>query len=212
MFGGSDGAKKEVKILKKQSEEKIEKIKNLTIQINDYEQILSNPNENLRNLEYIKYLENSFKEINVQLHITKQELDNIYASFTKNSSMKYSSMIVDMIYRSVLQRAPTTDELKLEVIQLENDTMSEEQLYYRLTKTNEAKNLVPPLKITSNLNAKEIVHRLYREILFRIPDEKAIQSYVYGIQKNEITEEQLRNLLIDSEEGKALRKNNESTN
>lgn len=53
--------------------------------------------------------------------------------------------------------------------------------------------------------AEEILDRVYREILMRQPDELAIRHYLPRLQSNELSEEDLRKLLSESDEAKSLR-------
>lgn len=54
-------------------------------------------------------------------------------------------------------------------------------------------------------HAEEILDKLYREILMRPPDELAIRHYLPRLINNEISEQDLRKILLESDEAKSIR-------
>ena len=63
---------------------------------------------------------------------------------------------------------------------------------------------------TKNLHqtyAEEVIDKIYREILIRIPDEQAKMHYLPRLINKEISEEDLRKILLQSEEAKNIRQN-----
>lgn len=55
-------------------------------------------------------------------------------------------------------------------------------------------------------NVEEIIDKLYREILARPPDELAIKHFLPRLINNDMSEQDLRKILLESEEAKALEK------
>ena len=54
---------------------------------------------------------------------------------------------------------------------------------------------------------EQLLEKLYREILIRIPDEQAKMHYLPRLINKEISEEDLRKILLQSEEAKNIRQN-----
>jgi len=133
-------------------------------------------------------------------------MDSIISNFViySNDFNTNSKKIVDDLYREILLRPADPIGLQHYSSLLENNDITIDQLRQELLDSEEYSGVVRYGEITPldklDPKIKQIVDDLYREILLRPADPIGLQHYSSLLENNDITIDQLRQELLDSEE------------
>ena len=133
-------------------------------------------------------------------------MDSIISNFViySNDFNTNSETIVDDLYREILLRPSDPIGLQHYASLLENKEITIDQLRQELLDSEEYLGFFrhDEIKTLDELdpNIKKIVDDLYREILLRPADPIGLQHYSSLLENNDITIDQLRQELLDSEE------------
>jgi len=130
-----------------------------------------------------------------------------FVTYTKGFDTE-EKLIVDNLYREILLRPADSEGLEYYSTKLESGTMTINEIRNELFNSDERKNLLLPseMKTIDELNpkTKRIIDNLYQEILLRPADQVGLEYYGSMLESGKITEYDLRQALLNSDEKKNL--------
>jgi len=147
-------------------------------------------------LVFVKF----FPESNVQ-HALTTVIDN-FVEYARGFSSE-SEKIVDDLYREILLRPADPEGLKHFATLLDNEKMNKEEIRNALLESDEFVVLSSNIEELSE-ESKKIVDDLYKEILRRPADPEGLKHFATLLEYGKITEEEIRNTLLNSEERKSF--------
>jgi len=136
------------------------------------------------------------------IHAADTVLDafSIYAKGFDSSSER----IVDTIYREILLRPADKSDLDYYAAQLDTNLITEDEIRQELLDSPERGYIlrqmdVKPLSELS-VESKNIVQKLYQELLFRNADQEGLRLYATLLDNEILTEEEVRQEIFESDE------------
>tara|TARA_B100001750_G_scaffold236161_1_gene239624 strand:- start:1731 stop:2870 length:1140 start_codon:yes stop_codon:yes gene_type:complete len=143
------------------------------------------------------------------IHAADTVLD-AFTIYAKGFDSKYEK-IVDTIYREILFRPADKAGLDNYATQLENGTLTEDKLREILLKSEERIQVLKSIETKSLAElsnySKTTIHKIYLEILYRQADESGLRYYATQLENGTLTEDEIRQIIFDSDEAYALRIN-----
>ena len=143
------------------------------------------------------------------IHAADTVLD-AFIIYAKGFDSKYEK-IVDTIYREILFRPADESGLRYYATQLENGTLTEDKLREILLKSEERIQVLKSMETKSLVElsnySKTTIHKIYLEILYRQADESGLRYYATQLENGTLTEDEIRQIIFDSDEAFALRIN-----
>ena len=139
----------------------------------------------------------------------KHAANTILDSFIEYAKINTESKkIVDDLYREILLRPADPDGLQYYSSQLESENITPQEIRSFLLESDEKKYLLSPAELKTldelSLESKKIVDDLYREILLRPADPDGLQYYSSQLESENITPQEIRSFLLESDEKKYL--------
>ena len=140
---------------------------------------------------------------NIQ-HAVDTTIDEFAIFATKKSDLSENEFVIELLYREVLSRQADPDGMKFYLQMLEEGHMTIDDIKNSLMKSDEYQTLLVENRISSmdefNPETIKTIDDLYLEILGRSADLHGMLYYGSLLESGEITIEELRQELLDSEE------------
>ena len=135
-------------------------------------------------------------------------LGTVNSSFVQHTHILDSenAMIIDGIYRDLLQRPVDQESLRFWLDRLENATITEEEIRNQVLNSTEKKMLkFNSLSVDEQLmiisdETKTIINNLYLDVLDRSVDKNGLAGWGLLLENKLITEEEIKEKLYNSEE------------
>jgi len=122
-----------------------------------------------------------------------------------------SQKTVDDLYREILLRSADIESLIHYSTLIDKGELSQSELENILLQSEERNFLLDSLEIKAlnelEDNSKNIVHKLYQDILYRNADDEGLRYYASQLESGKMTEDDIRLTLFNSEEGYNIRVN-----
>ena len=137
-------------------------------------------------------------------HAVDTTIDEFAIFATKKSDLSENEFVIELLYREVLLRQADPDGMKFYLQMLEEGHMTIDDIKNSLMKSDEYQTLLVENRISSidefNPETIKTIDDLYLEILGRSADLHGMLYYGSLLESGEITIEELRQELLDSEE------------
>ena len=137
-------------------------------------------------------------------HAVDTTIDEFAIFATKKSDLSENEFVIELLYREVLSRQADPDGMKFYLQMLEEGHMTIDDIKNSLMKSDEYQTLLVENRISSidefNPETIKTIDDLYLEILGRSADLHGMLYYGSLLESGEITIEELRQELLDSEE------------